>query len=101
MSMEDFAIKIKHETGKGHDMSQRMAQELSFVHESLKPVVSAWLRDERLLFELEGITLDSIIIKENCTYIQAVLTMDILLKNPDFIPDYKAMTFDSDYLGGL
>ncbi|MDR1135436.1 MAG: hypothetical protein LBL49_04555 [Clostridiales Family XIII bacterium] len=100
MSLENVAKKISRETSKSRDMSEQMAQKLAAVHESLRPVVSAWLHDERAGFEYDGISLDDIMAKENSAYIQAVLTMDLLLKNPDFIADYKAMGFDADYIGG-
>lgn len=99
MSLENVAKKVSKETGKGRDMSIQMARKLAEIHDLLKPVVSAWLCDEQIGFSFDGVTLDYIMAKENITYIQAILTMDILLKHPDFVADYIALRADADFLG--
>jgi hypothetical protein len=79
-------------------MAGQMAEQLRNVHVDLRPVVSAWAKGEPTNFEFQGITLDTIIEKEHCTYIQAVFSMSTLLTEPEFASVYLDFPFDADRL---
>lgn len=100
MSLENVANKIANEVGCEMEIAERMAEQLTKIHEDLRPIVSAWLKDELTEFEYKGITLKTIMAKEHVKYIQAVFSMSTLLSNPEFAAMYFDFQFDTDCLEG-
>jgi len=100
MSIERISKKIIMEVGCESEMAERMAVQLAEIHENLKPIVSAWLLDELVGFEYNGITLNTIMEKERVTYVQAIFSMSTILNDPEFAEMYLEFEFDTDYLGG-
>jgi hypothetical protein len=47
-------------------------------------------------WNFKGVTLDMIMEKEHCKYIQAVFSMNALLNNPQFAEMYADFRFDAD-----
>lgn len=96
MNLENIAKKISVEIECDIITAQRMAEQLTKIHSDLRPVVSAWLKDDLINFEFEGITLDMIMNKEHTPYIKAVFSMNVLLSNPHFAAQYSDMKFAAD-----
>jgi hypothetical protein len=100
MEWEKAAKKISDEVGCDMIMAVQMTEQLRNIHVDLRPVVSAWAKGGLTGFEFRGITIDTIIEKERCTYIQAVFSMSTLLNEPEFASMYLGFPFDTDYLEG-
>ena len=94
----NVAKKISEEIGCNMILARRMEEQLTKIHESLRPVVSAWLKNERVGFEFKGITLDMIMEKERAKYIQAIFSMNALLNDPQVAELYGDFQFDTDFL---
>ena len=100
MNLENIAKKISAQVECDLDLALTMAAQLTKVHEDLRPVVSAWLKDELIGFEHQGIDLDTIMKKEHVKYIQAIFSMSTLLSNPEFAAMYSDFEFMTDRLEG-
>ncbi|MCL2134162.1 MAG: hypothetical protein FWH37_01185 [Candidatus Bathyarchaeota archaeon] len=90
--------KIMVETGQGEHLSKVMAQQLNNVHEKLYPVVKAWANGIEKPFEFtfqgKKITLDEVQNRyKRTTRIDAILTMNSFLNNPDSIKRYNNLQF--------
>jgi|GEM_PF-6038185 len=85
--------KIMTETGEGEDIARNLAVKLNHVKPELRPVVSAWKNGLKPKFEFKGITLSEIMAKENASFVEAILSMDILMKNAKFATHYKDFDF--------
>jgi hypothetical protein len=92
--------KISKETSCDKIAAEQMIEQIQKINKELRPVVSAWVKDELIGYNLNGITLDTIMEKERITYIQAVFSMSTLLDNPDFAAMYLEFPFDADYMEG-
>lgn len=95
---EKIVSKIKAELNCSDELAQKMSSQLKTLDKKLKPVVEAWLHDDKIGFDLNGITLDLIMEKEHVSYIQAIFSMNTLLSNPQFAAIYNEFDFSVDML---
>ena len=100
MDWNKVADKIAKETGCDKIAAKQMTEQIKKIHKDLRPVVSAWVKGDLIGYNLNGITLDTIMEKERITYIQAIFSMSTLLNNPDFATMYLDFPFDADYMEG-
>ena len=98
--MIDFDIekatkKIQDECSCSEDMAGAMVNQLKKVKSpEMDMYVIGWLNGENPPFEFFGLTSDYMMKKERDSYLGAIFSMSMLLKNPDLIESYKVCNFD-------
>ena len=81
------------ETGRPDRLAAIMASRLNQIRPELQPCVAAWMNGNQLEFSYQGVSLDEIMTKEKCSYIDAVFSMNTLLNNPQIAARYHSFDF--------
>ena len=93
MKKEEIIRKIMKETGKPLKLATVMANRIVTIREELRPCVLAWVKNEKLDFAFQDITLDEIMTKEKCSYLEAIFSMQVLMDKPHLASQYKSFDF--------
>lgn len=91
MDYSKLLSKIESET-KNESISKNYAQSLSKASLEFIPVIEAWLNGQERDFNFQGITLSTIQNKENCSYLQSLLRMQLLMSNSSLAIGYMRWT---------
>jgi len=90
MDVKKLQKKI-HEEIKGKEIfAVNYANALANSPEDFQKVVEAWMEGIETDYEFQGITLDMIRKKENCSYLRAMFRMKILLDDPSLADGYES-----------
>ena len=92
----DIARKIADEAGESLETAEGIANRLKSVHPDLQPVVAAWLNGEEIPFEFKGVSLDAIRKRDKSGYASAILTMNLLLKKPEYADGFLTRKMDTE-----
>ena len=77
---------------KDKSISNNYAQSLSKASSEFIPVIESWLNGQEIDFDFRGITLSMIRSKENCSYLQSLLRMQLLMSNSSLVTGYIQWT---------
>lgn len=93
MKKEEIIRKVMKETGKSLKLATIMTNRIIMMRKELQPCVIAWLNDKYPDYSFKGITLKEIMEKENCSYIEAIFSMQVLMEKPHLAAQYKNFEF--------
>lgn len=93
MEKKEMIQLIMKETGRNERLAALMAERVKEIRPELQPCVAAWMNQRRLAFTYMDITLDDIMKKESCGYIDAVFSMNTLMNNPKIASQYHSFDF--------
>ena len=82
---------IMQETGNGEKMASIIANSLHHIVKELQPVVEAWLSGKKVEYKYKGISMDDIIEKEHLSTVDAIFTMQTLIKSPILAEKYMSI----------
>lgn len=91
MDFSKLLSKIEKETND-KSVSENYAQSLSNASSDFVPVIEAWLNGREIDFDFQGISLSMIQNKENCSYLQSLLRMQLLMSNSTLVKGYIKWT---------
>lgn len=85
---EEIIQKIIKEINSDLANAERIAAQLENAPNELQPAVAAWLSDQEIVLEFQGISLDMIMEKEKVAYLQAIIRMSLLMRNEELAAGY-------------
>lgn len=80
--------------------AQRMYENIGNFSDILKKAVVGYLNGERKNYSYKGVSIKDIMEKENASYLNAIFSMDLLMKNPEILQFYDKFTFKKDRVIG-
>lgn len=83
--MENQIIQILVDRGYGERDAKLVAHELTLLEAPLRPLIEKWLDNEHQMedYEVEGLSVKSLMLRRRMNYPAALLTIDWLLKEPE------------------
>ena len=82
------------------DDAQRMYEHIGNFSDGLKKAVIGYFDGERKNYSYKGVSIKDIMEKENASYLNAIFSMDLLMKNPEILEFYDKFTFKKDRVIG-
>lgn len=80
--------------------AQRMYEHIGNFSDGLKKAVAGYFDGERKNYSYKGVSIKDIMEKENASYLNAIFSMDLLMKNPEILEVYDKFTFKKDMVIG-
>lgn len=80
--------------------AQRMYESIASFSDGLKKAVTEYFKGERKNYSYKGVSIKDIMEKENVSYLNAIFSMDLLMKNPEMLQFYDKFTFKKDRVIG-
>lgn len=80
--------------------AQRMYEKMGSFSDGLKKVVIGYFNGDRKNYNYKGVSIKDIMEKENASYLNAIFSMDLLMKNPEMLQFYDKFTFKKDRIIG-
>ena len=77
------------------EQADRLLHAITLIDSRLSPCISNWLNGHEMPFSYGEVSIMMIREKEEVGYLQALIKMDVLLKNPDLLNLYPEMDFGS------
>ena len=91
MDIKKLEKKIQNEI-HNEEESKNLAKALCDSSSEFQHVVSKWVDGKTDNYDFGGISLEMIQQKEKCSYLRALLRMQILISNPALVAGYKNWT---------
>lgn len=91
MEFEKLLKKVQDEI-KDKNVANNLAQEFFNASLELVPVIEDWINGQEIDYNFQGITLEMICNKEKCSYLWALLRMQLLMSNPTLVAEYRQWT---------
>ena len=100
MDREKAIDIIAKDMSISNEDAQRMYENIGSFSEGLKKVVRGYFDGERKNYSYKGVSIKDIMEKENASYLNAIFSMDLLMKNPEILQVYDKFTFKKDMVIG-
>lgn len=91
MNYEKAINKITAEI-KDRKIAENFVRALDSAPCDFRLIFEAWLEDRSEDYTFQGISLSMIQEKEKCSYLQALMRMQLLITNPDLVSGYLKWT---------
>ena len=93
--------RVKEETNYADSSIKRFCESINNLHPDLNHVIESWLNGNYINFEFNGITIENIMQKKQCKFIEAVYSMSSFLEHPELIDGFNDYEFGYDIVGDL
>lgn len=80
--------------------AQRMYENVGSFSDELKKEIIGYFNGEKKNYSYKGVSIKDIMEKENVSYLNAIFSMDLLMKNPEMLQFYDKFTFKKDRVIG-
>lgn len=100
MDKEKAIDMIAKDMSISKEDAQRMYENMGSFSDGLKKVVMDYFNGERKNYSYKGVSIKDIMEKENASYLNAIFSMDLLMKNPEILQFYDKFTFKKDRVIG-
>ena len=100
MDKEKAIDMIAKDMSISKEDAQRMYEHIGNFSDGLKKAVRGYFEGERKNYSYKGVSITDIMEKENASYLNAIFSMDLLMKNPEILEFYDKFTFKKDRVIG-
>lgn len=100
MDKEKAVDMIAKDMSINNEDAQRMYESIEGFSDGLKKMVEGYFNGERKNCIYKGVSLKDIMEKEGPSYLNAIFSMDLLMKNPEILEVYDKFTFKKDMVIG-
>ena len=100
MDREKAIDMIAKDMSISNEDAQRMYENIEGFSDGLKKAVAGYFNGERKNYRYRNISIKDIMEKENTSYLNAIFSLDLLMKNPEMLQFYDKFTFKKDMVIG-
>ena len=100
MDKEKAIDMIAKDMSISKEDAQRMYEHIGNFSDGLKKAIAEYFKGERKNYSYKGVSIKDIMEKENASYLNAIFSMDLLMKNPEILEVYDKFTFKKDMVIG-